>query len=438
MTCDDQIQVIFTWIAENGDSNDEPPPYVAIMKDSIASWDGETGNCANGLGHPEVNKVSSGLVYELFADPPAKFSRYVTPLVSAEALNPFVQPESATGYVGIRFKAYPIEIKLTGVLDAETDRRLMIGQNLGAYVSIGSLPMGTGPTYLWNVSAGNPFQSWNINTTFPDSAWVTGFAPQTTATLSTYLRTPDPFNVTCSFYWPWLNTTLTLTEDGKAVKPEPLVTTVLIVDPEVVPDLTDPVKVWLHQTGPPSAHGIKWYGEIDTPDDFDNGGDGWWTIVQLVTNNRTRDGLVPWDTRPSPDIKVNGMVGLDASFPYPTPWGPDPNPYVEYDFTHVYEFPADGSNHFSADSPTAITLDISSQVHDLFNTYYIYYPPGTSQYIPLKSLDWSWKAHLHSQSPPYNWVWDAQESDWDYSGYMPPHPTWSYRHDTRFWEHRSP
>lgn len=431
VTCDDQIQVIFTWVAENGEPDDEPPPYVVILKDSIASWDGETGSCANGLGHPEINKVSSGLVYELFADPPAKFSRFVTPLASAEAVNPFVQPESATGSVGIRYKAYPIEIKLTGVLDAETDRRLMIGQNLGAYVSLGGLPLGTGATYLWTVSGGDPFQSYNISGG-AEAATVTPFNPQTTAPLSTFLRTPadqGPFYVSCSFYWPWFGTTIALSIEGISIPPD-VEYDIAIVDPELVRKLADwvfvidevnPNLVHLYDT-PTNSVGIEWLAEVDTPYPFDNNGDGSWAIVQRVTPTREIDFLEPFDNRFNPMWEVNGRLGLDTNFPY----GP---------FVFVANGVLDGTN----DSPGSRVIDGPeyhfTHVLDSFDTYYIYRPPGSqSQYVPLRSLEWYWKAWVKHDVGAPTWVWQARESAWGWDDPpFPEHPTWSYRHDVANW-----
>ncbi len=429
-----QITVTFVWVKTDGDDDDTPPPYVLIIKDSTASWTGDSGNCANGLGDPEVSGSSSGIHYELYANPPEQFTRTVTPVVHAVADDPPIIAEHATGSVSIRYFAVPIEIKLTGVLNADTDRRLMIGQELGAYVSIGGLTMGNDPTYSWNVSGGNPFQSFDVKYTFPESATVTMFAPQTTQTLSTHLRTPTlndaKFTVSCSFYWPWLGQTLNLTEDGKSEKPS-AATGVAIVLPETYfydePTLTFPNVVRLRQSNPYQP-GIIWSGIVTTPTEFRVGGAGHWAIVQLVANHRVWDGLVPYDSRYDdpefPDVHVfavNDRIGLDASFTY-----------------GLQTFTADGSPDSTNDSPSQemSTSDGFHYTHafDSFDTYYFYRPPGAnSKWVPLKKLDWYWKAHLHHTGWFTDWVWEDREAMWGYSGDFPPHPTWICRHETASW-----
>lgn len=450
VTCSGQITVTMTWKPTDGDDDDTPPPYVMIVMDSTANWSGDSGNCANGLDHspvpnPPLNgyQQSSGISYELVAGKD-EIIRYITPTAYALVNNPALgESTTAVAGVSIKYTAVPIEIKLTGVLHPDKDRRILIGQTLGAYVSIGGLPMGNNPTYEWDVSGGDPFQEFVVNYVSgqPESAYVDEFSPQTTEELSTHLRThsESPYQVTCTFYWPWRNTTLELTEDVLASKPSAS-TSVETVFPDLyavsgstyVQTMTDP-DATAHRQEDPFVPGIEWIGDIETPSVF--GGGGSWAIVQLITPGRERDGLVPFDTRPEPGlpaIPINGLQGLDKVFPYP-----GFPPYSD----GIY--PADGTPRSSNDNPQepviiGLLYNHWVDVLDSFDTYYFYKPPGTySQWVPLRKLDWYWESAAHCNAGVATWVWDARGAAWSYSGsFFPPHPEWTYRHDTHIWVYR--
>jgi hypothetical protein len=62
--CTGQITTTFTW-NNDGDPSSLPPEAVIIKQTSSASWDGDSGSCADGLGDPAVpssgGQTSSGI-----------------------------------------------------------------------------------------------------------------------------------------------------------------------------------------------------------------------------------------------------------------------------------------------------------------------------------------------------------------------------------------
>jgi len=424
------------------------PSVVIENRTSSANWVGQPGTADDGLNDPyqtftppggtvPINGWSNGS-HPLTVPNPGST---VTVSISPKSSSP-----GGTCSAGVSVSLTEIAIQLTGVADSAND--IMIGQRLGGNVIInGVVQNNTGDTFNWNVSGDNPFGAYIVKTNLapvnPDSSYVQPYVPQTTPSFWAYLRTPGSYTVTCQYYSAALGQTFSLSATGFAYAPSCSWGAYMVL-PSFVPNATTPTKVELTTVGSPTPTGIVFSGSVTTPALFTSQGSGWWSQVQLITPDRAKDGTVPHDTRYSP---VNGTQALDTSFPYETAWGDI------YDFSHTYEAPADGTSinpggieANPAIPPGAIWMDAPAQslintvgaahsvvAFDSFHVYMMYYPPGAAQYVPLKDLNWYWKADAHINVGDPAWSWDANEAQWSFLSNYPAHPTWQHRLDTSFW-----
>ena len=218
VNCGGTITAVLKWQANPRDPSEPIPPKAIVWQGCIVTR-GLGAACDNTMGDPYVGDTrgesSSGSGNPIYhpvvrtPDAQGRVTVTLTPTASGSEENP-----GAT--VRYRVHANPMKIELSGVLDPKTDKRLLIGQKLGATVS--GAPSGAN-TYTWIVGGG-PFTSYTPSV--PASQFVGYNPPNASSDPSTAccFRSPGAKSVQCSVYLAASGQTVTLSENVTAVAPD--------------------------------------------------------------------------------------------------------------------------------------------------------------------------------------------------------------------------
>lgn len=411
VSCAGKITATLQWTADNVNDKELPPKTLVIKKYASASWSGDSGTCANGLGHPVIGDIesgsSSGTVYEVVTNPGTTLTRDCTPTANAVVNNP-PQGSTLAASAGVLFKVTPIPIKvvLTGVYTSPTDttdKRILLGQRLMGTVDRGEVGSMT-DTYTWNVGGGDPFYSYSMATSAAvlDNTLRLNLSPLYVAFRKKAAMVP----ITCSVYLTMLGTTVTA--EAKLATKEPeiqwpkhaLGTTQLQGGTTIVLDGAIYTKDNGTTAGP---HGIIWGLRVKTPVEWTG---GQWAYVQLVKPGRKRrDFNGVWTY-----CGHYGAWVLDNSCPYSS------------------YFLADNSENIEGDKPSDSVAGFQRlDVEDYFNTYSMYEPPhnGVGRYhIAIHRADWYWKGIVAQVTPGVYALTSPAQGISD-MGYWMHQPTWS-------------
>jgi hypothetical protein len=154
--------------------------------------------------------------------------------------------------------------------------------------------------------------------------------------------------------------------------------------------------------GLPGIAGITWKAKCVPQDLFGTRGIGKWAFIQMELPGRsytTTDAVTHvWS--------INGLLGLDTSYPYPF-WEDFPNQSVVSLDDSTYGKPDDDVQHKSSDSPDHGTDDTEAvvDINEQFWTYMVYFPPPNgvgTVWVPLHRIAWQW--NTHAVKPNAGWM----------------------------------
>lgn len=432
-TCEGTITVTFTW-NDGGDENNLPPPVVLVKETSIAEWDGDDGNCVNGLGHdPEATshgEVSEGSMWRAVEDPGPTFQIQCSPSAWATLEEVEYPHLAATAEVWCSVECVVTTLLLSGVLEPGVDNRLMIGQRLEAEVTYdGDVPTSANDVYLWSTSEGDPFTDYTADEEEGD---FFPWSPGEEISMQVYFAEPsDDIEVSAEVTLSYINPQLgspdiefTVYANVEAVAPNLGINVVMGYGdllyatqqpqnwPPVGVSLSNPTRLGLwHAVRNSVPWGVWFVGTVDTPNDFDDGGSGTWNWTQLVTST---DRWYRNSSSEYYDRNSNFSTGdprLDKAFPYEATYS------------------ADGSSGVASDCPSE---PIESgheeiEIEDHFHMYMFYLPPGyDSNFVPLRRVTWWWQAHALKGTP--NWSITQRDEDATVDSVesgLPQHPEWT-------------
>ena len=400
------VTASFLWVRDS--PQDDPPPAVVVKKTASANASGGAPAAADGLGHAPFTMgttvFSVGSAYEVQGG--ESFEVKVQPSASAS------DDQGGTCGVSVIVSCAPVRITLSGVLNPKTDKRLLIGQRLGATVS--GAPSGS--TYTWIVGGG-PFTSYTPST--PASQFVGYNPPSASSDPSTacHFRSPGAKSVQCSVYLAALGQTVALSENVTAVAPEFYAWSV-----QGQADFVT-VNAGTSEEQPPGMHlwgatytdaednevtfGIFLIAWVSTPADFVSQGQGGVQWAQLVTklNSWAHEEDGGYQDVDNPFVGVNK---LDGSYPY-----------------LGRTFDADGARYFVEDAP-GMSLDGLNEAYftSTHQDYLNYLPGGSgSQLVPLARFDWSWMGHASLVDD--DWAFVSRSKSCQYTSSFPLHPMWT-------------
>lgn len=218
-SCSEEITATFTWNSLGNPAN-VPPDAVVIKITATASFNGDLGTVSNGLGSPsvqtETGRISTGFVHVVESG--SSFTIKRTPTAAVSKID--------TGYggmvggncsVSLSFDVYPVNLNISGVIDPKTDLRILVGQRMGAGVSLGDLSYESA-SYAWEVAGASPFSDYTVGAT---SATITPFtlpSPQV-ATIQALFRVPEEVTVSCRVTLAAPNLTIPLSKSFNVVSP---------------------------------------------------------------------------------------------------------------------------------------------------------------------------------------------------------------------------
>jgi hypothetical protein len=415
----DIITATFTWQPTNGDSVADPPPAVAIVRQTaLASWSGgqtgnstlPTGDCGTGLpasvstymlGY--LSKSGSGTLYSVQPSAGSSFTVACTPTASSQGTSG-LSGSGNHGDITVTYSASasPVTVTITGTTPVGGSQALT-GQQLTAVLNVPpgfSVYQPTGQTgYQWTIvgkTVNKVFKNYDPYATLPSNQ-LTLLTPADLKAVSPsfYDSAVETVNATC--------TVTLVAPDG--VTPFPV--TVKSKDISVLkPTLTawGIVGGWVQHynsttwglaVNPNSttADGMTWSNvNISVPTPF-SGGKG--CFVQTVTP----DHEVFQDGSTNPIAGTNNKkTGLDSGFPY--------GPSAGY-----WTVPAKGSD---IDGPGIVSgANLNGYqgynklyANDTFTTYVMYNPPAVGSqgtvWVPLKSYNWGFSCTVLWQNN--SWV----------------------------------
>jgi hypothetical protein len=309
---------------------------VIVRKESTAGWSGGAGgSCANGLGHPEVEGVSTGVKFEVLQNPTSPIEVTVTPSASVHYWPP---PAADVGTANVLVKVSAIVPKRTfeGHKESTTPvgkrDNILVGQLLRATVGLAGLPTGGSDEFAWSVSAGSPFNNYvpgqQTGTFFPFSPpnaavaeWFFGEGtfgdPQATVggtgvevSCRVTLREPEP-DIEFSLVRPLrVFEPLKKTLASFPVNPKYVIGTV-----QLLPDATSPhsLRLWGLECPGPRYTGMTWESAM-TPVTFFSLG----TTYEKFSWFQLGTAKLEWQ-RGSDPLRKNenyGLEGLDGGAPY--------------------------------------------------------------------------------------------------------------------------
>jgi hypothetical protein len=407
VTCSGQMTAHFEWIVEATDRKQVPPDCIVIEQFASASWQGESGSCSNGLGHPATGtsqgQSSSGFHYRLVNDPPGEFDILCTPTAHAQTS----QWSGCVAEVYYRASATPIELAFHGTVWSGELENVLMGQNVGVGVASGQYEQ---TNHSWKVSG-----EW-----FYSAQWGQG------AESHCYNEAPDSWyyepNVQMYFFRDQVSS-VTCTVDIKDLNGNTIGTA----------NLSEPVKAWspyiweqadtsssnymkdsgggifgvsagLWDSGPEDWNppGITFQGRMGTPALFRyeaNQGAGKWCYVQLcIIDQWVKKTGVWW-----PVNNTGSTWELDNSFPYglsdyssgiydadstadqpSMTWQVDDSPNIQWGFAPVVAFTVD----------------------DGFKMFYAFLPPKSPrppEWVPVHVVHWLWEEQAERLSTFSRW-----------------------------------
>lgn len=418
VNCSGQITTTCTWRA---DYDGEPTPSVVLVREtSTASWDGESGNAANGLGHVEQNRVSSGVKWTVKSNPGQSFPIYCSPVAFGSTGGPPTGPLTATASVYYGVSVTVPKLVLSGVLDPVVDKKLLIGQRLGMSVIYeGPAPTSQTDTYWWTAGGGSPFSDYQASTA--SAAKTHWTSHQTTVPIpeqDLFFAKTDGFpEMSVSVTLDEVDLSFELSEDVAVNAPTFQRTSILEpAQAELLPNPTNPIKIGLWGTVFEGTTGGIWFiGRVDTPAVFEAAGNGEWCWTQLFTST------VRWIKDPEGnfyDYQYNFSSGpprLDSMFPSPMSEPPLAN-FVAANW-------ARGVTHDDASMGIDNLEDVEGFVEDHLKMYMLYKPPAESRLVPLTSTTWHWKGHAKKEGTTWEFLSRSQSKN-DGPDF-PNHPEWS-------------
>ena len=305
-----------------------------------------------------------------------------------------------------------LKLSLAGVLDPDTDKRLLVGQRLTATVS--GAPTGAN-AYTWTVGGG-PFSSYTPST--PASQLV-GYDPvpaSSSPTTSCSFRSPGAKSVQCTVYLAALDQSVTLSESVSAVAPDFYAWTsqgqadFVTVNEGTSEEQPFGMHLWgatyTDATSNTYTFGIFLAAWVRTPADFVAQGTGSVQWAQLVTKLNSFGHEVEGDYL-DVDAPFNGVNKLDGAYPY---------------LGKSYQ--ANGSSYFVEDAP-GMSLDGLDEAFftSTHQTYLNYLPAGSgSQLVSLARFDWSWSGH--ASLVDHEWGFLSRSNSVQYTSTYPAQPMW--------------
>ncbi len=417
VSCAGQITATFTWIESY--EGDPSPSVVVVRQTAGADWSGDSGSCANGLGHaaspvppPTVyHQDSFGTTYVVRPNPGASFSLTLTPTASAvKALNGPSPHQVASANVSWVCAVHTPSLSISGVIDPVSDRRLLIGQRLAAAVALGGLPSDASTSYSWTVAGGSPFADYAPTT---PTAVFTPFASPNAGTLACYFAIPATgITLTASVSLPTIGVTFQLSE-GKVTTVAPELTHLYedIGAMQLLPNNQSPTEFVLEGAtypNPPKTHGVFYDAIVHTPAPFTPGETGFWNFTQLFKPELT--GTAYPSGAPLTVANV-GLWGLDHSFPYVGP--------VVASSQYILIF-SDRPGVPSLTDVASVTIDFQ------FQLFVMYLAPGASKYVPLSVTPWSCAGTATRGNP---WTVSGTAQSVGSTAQFPAHPVWQLVHN---------
>ncbi len=419
--CWGAITATFTWNNEGNPAN-VPPPVAVIREIGFASWSGDGGSCTDGLGHTPVaianGQVSSGEKWTVKQLPGTSFTYTCEPSANAFLTEPSTTGLPAGGVsVNYSVAAFSCRIRLLGVLNPVTDKRLLIGQQLRATVDLGGLPA-TGQTqYTWDITGGAPFASYTASTLL---ATYTGWQSytETTGVTNAFFRLPDDIQITCNVQTATPALAFQLSEDLASESPKKFHKAASMGQMTLMPNSTSPVEFKLFGA---TYAGLNPWGMfydywVETPSVY--GLDvGLWAFVQLVIDSSTVT-----TTQGTGFIQPIRGWSLDHSFPHPYRLGGGPwFPAGPFSGTLKVHSDRPGVQGISGGGFISLTIDSG------FDMYAVYSAPdsaaGSSSHVYLVRQGWTAKGTCTPGSPQ----WSSQDTGSAFGNLQehPRHATWN-------------
>ncbi len=452
-SCSGTITATLTW-NNGGNPANPPPPVVVIRETSTASWTGDSGSSANGLGHPEVpgewSGISSGEKWTVKQNPGTSFTMTCSPTAFCShwlGLGGFMPGWASVSY---KVETFPIRLNLVGIV-SPTDKRILIGQKLRATVDLDGLEVSGQTRYTWNVKGGGPFTSYTVSYSagnpnaqppIPPSSNATyvGWSSHTefTGTMSVYLAQPQGVTISCNVETVSPPLVFVVKEELSSVPPERFhqvqtIGTMQLLrqtgaqDYIVDASTPDTFALWGAQYQYPPPVGLKTWGMfydlwVETPQPFAPPDYGDFAFVQLVNNQ-------------SSYVDTNGNVtshppgwGLDKDYPHNPPGWVEALPHTQPDGSTRWAVFSDkpGIDPIATYNPYTPLVN-SVTIIAVFKLFDYYVPPnsaaGASNPVPLHKLEWKargWAAWSGSQ-----WTKADNGSSLGASVTYPPHPEWN-------------
>lgn len=232
---------------------------------------------------------------------------------------PFMYAEAQIDYT---VTAYPVNLTVSGVLAGQETNRILIGQELTATMSTGGFDPGESEiAYSWNVSGGDPFESFTYTqsaTTFVD--W--NDPVNQLAAVDFFYAEPNSSTVTCVFEVPELDIYAVADEFVEVEEPITTLVHAVIGEFQYIPNATNPTAFSLYGASIPEVSGVSGLIElywVETPEDYWIGamkGQYAWVQTMEDRNKSNLDNggwLLIGDPGPG--------LWLDHAHPYPTVGG---------------------------------------------------------------------------------------------------------------------
>jgi len=301
-------------------------------------------------------------------------------------------PPCANGIVSLGYSAnvYPVTVSLIGTTkDSNSQDNILVGQSCTAFLS--GIPSGcTVSNYQWGIT-GTTFQTWQSQTpaigndpaNLDASYYVPGPGSLTQSRprwywndrLSANDGVPAPETVSCTATvtppaGQGAAFTVTATKPVSVFKPIWIGTGIGGYSKVSVPSSQTSFFLWAGPTAPQAANGLRggmnFAAAVASPNPTLFGA-GSLELVQLVTPDRsvsTENGDYTYSE--------NGQEGLDTQYPYG--WYVGAPNYQEYDDPGM---------------PLQDYIVSLAKMSDQFQTYLLYFPPSSTQCVPLATFTWS-------------------------------------------------
>ncbi|MBV6490018.1 MAG: hypothetical protein CNCCGFBP_00408 [Fimbriimonadaceae bacterium] len=430
-SCSGRITATFTWNNEGNPAN-VPPPVAIVRQVSSASWFGDSGSCANGLGHPaifgESGEMSTGVKWSIRENPGTSFTVTCDP--SAEAfLEEGWLPGAIAGGVNVTYsaRAFACRIRLVGVQNPVVDKRLLIGQKLRATVDLGGLPVTGATQFSWDVKGGAPFLSYTASI---DAASYVGWSAtsEPTGSINFHLARPQSTTISCSIQLGSPDMVLNLEESALAEAPvrfheiQSIGQMTLLRNNGNQSYVVDPVNpdsfaLWGATYPPNILWGMFYDLWVETTAPFAPPDYGNFAFVQLMENR-------------SSYVDASGLHehapgwGLDSVYPHSPPG-----------WVAAVSHQASGGSRWAlfSDKPGFHNIEGATQLNQDadFRLYDFYVPPdnaaGTSAVVPLHLLTWRAKGTASWSGAQ----WEAVDTGSALGTMLsyPLHPIWTQVHN---------